>query len=167
MRLLLLKYVLPMSASWLCCKVNPQLCSCSELFPRLLRMFCPLGALQIWSRHLHLGQGFLQQSYKYITVHWRLSLFLGSAYVWYLLLKEQNSNYRETFCPESSVIISSQHLPIKKRKEINKTHILRDTNDDFNTGGKKTANTHTFDSLIRPDMCSIWKHMKRQNKYRT
>lgn len=43
----LLIHDLPMSASWLCYKVNPRLCSCSELFPRLLRMFCPPVALQI------------------------------------------------------------------------------------------------------------------------
>lgn len=61
---LLLLFFLPMSASWLCCKVNPRLCSCSELFPRLLRTFCPPGALQIWSTRLHLGQGFLQQSHS-------------------------------------------------------------------------------------------------------
>lgn len=59
----------PMLASWLCCRENPRLCSCSELFPRLLRMFCPLGAHRIWSEHLHLGQGFLQKCHKNTKQH--------------------------------------------------------------------------------------------------
>lgn len=117
----IIKNVLPMSASWLCCKVNPQLCSCSELFPRLLRMFCPPGALQIWSGRLPLGRGFLQQRCKNIRQYTECS-----AMKWiFLFIETDLSNYRETSCPESSVIISSQRLPIKTKKFTMKLTFLK------------------------------------------
>lgn len=53
------KMDLPMSVSWLCCRASPRLCSCSELFQGQLHMFCLLEVRQIQSRHLPLGQGFL------------------------------------------------------------------------------------------------------------
>lgn len=51
---------LPMSISWLCCRVSPLLCSCSELFQGRLHMICLLEVRQIQSGHLPLGQGFLK-----------------------------------------------------------------------------------------------------------
>lgn len=82
-----------------------------------------------------------------------------------VLIGTENTNYRETFCPGSSVIISSQHLPAKTKKLIIKTHILKDVNDERKNW--LTAKIHTFDSLIRPDMCSIWKQKEKQITDRT
>lgn len=163
--LIFLFFFLPMSASWLCCKVSPRLCSCSELFPRLLRMFCPLVAPQIWSRLLHLGRGFLQQCHINILQYTEgvdaLPVKCETADGCF----DRNRKYQLPWNFLSRIICDNflSTSPCKDKEINNKNpHFKR-----CKRWKEKLVNIHTFDSLIRPDMCSIWKQKEKQITDRT
>lgn len=146
---------LPMSASWLCCKVSPRLCSCSESFPRLLHTFCPPGALRRWSGRLRLDQGFLWENHRDALPPLNVLLDWNHLREYY--------NYREISCPGSSAITSSPRLPVKTKGWIMKLEGC-DANNELITS---SVEIHTFDSLINPDMCSIWKQRERTDSLMT
>lgn len=108
-----------MWASWLCCRGSPPLCSCSEWFPGQPHMSCLPGALQRWSAHPRLGPRYLYgQDIRQVKPRKARQCFLGNK----ILLqraeqkgrfaeKKEKKTHRETSRQESSVTVSSQHLP--------------------------------------------------------
>lgn len=76
----------------------------------------------------------------------------------------RSATYRGTSCPGSSAITSSQRLPAETHRHEGEASLKKQKQNNSRRWRRNELGwqrKRTFDSLMRPDMCSIWKEKGR------